>query len=235
MTTARPEPFSHRTHTTTTRELPGGGRASVPERTSEVQRRIDEWAANNPEVITPFGRENLAPAHAFASVAMINDSESFEQMWVDRFTQDEDLMWLIVGDIVRYVSADEIPRGTRVSSRRQVQDKDRNLTAVWRVLHGHYSNDPFPISVKELIGKRSLRDFAARSGFGSVQTLIRYQRGERPLTMMCMEGMAKAGRVEPHYFVEYRALWLGRELQRAMLARPNESLKAIKMIRDAVT
>lgn len=234
MTTARPEPFSHRTHTTTTRELPGGRRATVPERTAEVQRRIDEWAANNPEVITPSGRENLAPAHTFASVASIEGGD-FEQMWVDRFTEDPDLMWLIVGDVVRYVSADEIPRGTRVSSRRQTQDKDRNLQSVWRVLHGHYSNDPFPVAVQELIGKRSLRDFASRSGFGSVQTLIRYQRGERPLTMTCMEGMAKAGRVEPHYFVEYRALWLGRELQRAMLARPNESLKAIKMIRDAVT
>lgn len=230
---AQPESFAHREQGGTKREVNGRPQVAA-ERREDVSNIVGAWVAQNPEANTPFGRENLGRAYAFPSVQTIGRAGEFEQMWVDRFTDDPDLMWLIVGDIVRYVSSDEVPRGERAPSRRQVQGKDRNLATVWRIMHGHYSTDPFPVSVRELIGSKSLRDFAARAGFGSVQTLIRYQRGERPLTMECMESMAKAGRVEPHYFLEYRAMWLGRELQRAMLARPTESLKAVKLVRDSV-
>lgn len=200
------------------------------DRKAVLQREVDAWNENNPEVATPFGRENLSRGAGLFPHA-VGDQE---QMWVDRFTADPDLMWRIVGDIVRYVSSDEVPRGERTPSRRQVQSQHRNLDYVWRTIHGTFSTDPFPVAVRELIGDKSLRLFATKSGFGSVQTLIRYQRGERPLTMECLEAMAKAGRVEPHFFVEYRAMWLARELQRAMLARPAESLKAVKMVKNAV-
>ena len=200
------------------------------DRRESLQRDVDTWNSNNPEVATPFGRENLGRAAGM----FLHATGDQEQMWVDRFSADPDLMWRIVGDIVRYVSSDEVPRGERAPSRRQVQAKDRNLDSVWRILHGSYSNDPFPMAVKELIGDKSLRLFASKAGFGSVQTLIRYQRGERPLTMECLESMAKAGRVEPHFFVEYRAMWLARELQRAMLARPQDSLKAVKLVKNSV-
>jgi len=241
--TTQPEPFSYRSQGTTERVVEGK-RVPAKKRSAEVQALVDEWNANNPEIATPFGRENLARGRGvdFASIAVmrgevINDdgtAYTFEQMWRDRFDKDPDLMWLLVGDIVRYVSADEIPRGTRTSSRRQVQDKDRNLASVWRIIGTSYSIDPFPVAVVELIGERSLRAFAGRCGFGSVETLRRYMRGQRPLTMDALESCANAGRVEPFYFVEYRAMWLGRELQRAMLSRPNESVRAVRQVKDSV-
>jgi len=236
-----PEPYSYRSHGSSDRVVEGR-RVPAKQRSADVQKLVDEWNANNPEIATPFGREQLARSGVFPSVGLIHQdsvnedgsSYTFEQMWVDRFTRDPDLMWLIVGDIVRYVSADEIPRGTRTSSRRQVQDRHQNLQAVWHIIGPRYSMDPFPAAVVELIGERSLRAFASRAGFGSPETLRRYMRGERPLTMESLESCAKAGRVEPFYFVEYRAMWIARELQRAMLARPEASVKAIREIRASV-
>lgn len=239
--TAQPEPFAHREHGQTTRAV-NGRRQNAGDRSAEIGRRLGEWVAENPEADTPFGRENLGRAYAFPSVGLIEkpawDPETgeytFERMWVDRFTNDPDLMWLIIGDIVRYVSSEETPRGERGPSRRQTQSGHRNLSTVWRIIHGHYSNDPFPIAIKELIGQTTERAFAARCGFGSHETLRRYMKGTRPLSMEALEQMAKGGRVEPFYFIEYRAMWLGRELMTAMMARPNESLKAVKQVKNAV-
>lgn len=242
--TAAPEPYSHRQHGSSDRHV-DGKRVPAKQRKAEIQAAVDEWNANNPTIATPFGQENLARGRNlqfFGSIevlrgGVVDDSgEAYdvERMFIDRFTSDPDLMWLLVGDIVRYVSADEIPRGDRTSSRRQVQDQDRNLQAVWRIIGPRYSMDPFPVAIRELIGKRSLRAFAMRAGFGSPETLRRYMSGKRPLTMESMESMAKAAKVEPHFFVEYRSMWLARELMRAMLARPTESLKAVKQVQAAV-
>lgn len=235
------EPYSYRTHGTTDRVV-DGQRVPAKKRKAEVQALVDEWNTNNPEIATPFGREQLARSSVFPSVGLIHQDAvqedgtryTFEQMWVDRFSKDPDLMWLMIGDIVRYVSADEIPRGDRTSSRRQVQDKDRNLAAVWRIIGEAYSMEPFPVAVTELIGERSLRAFATRAGFGSVETLRRYMRGQRPLTAVALESCAQAGRVEPFYFVEYRAMWLATELQRAMLARPEASVQAVRKVKSSV-
>lgn len=209
-----------------------------------LQTAVDEWNAANPTLATPFGQENLARAEAIPSIQVMKHGTkradgttyAFEQMWIDRFDRDPDLMWQIVGDIIRFVSSEETPRGARTSSRRQIQDKHRNMATVNALLSGRsYSNEPFPVAVRDLIGDRSMRLFATRAGFGSHVTLLRYLRGERPLTMDALESMAKAGRVEPHYFLEYRAMWLGRELQRAFLARPGESVRAVKAVQNAVT
>lgn len=237
-----PEPFSHREHGDTKR-VKNGRSQSAAERRQDVGDIVGAWAAENPEANTPFGKENLARAYAFPSVGLIykpavdaetGEDYSFEQMWIDRFTRDPDLMWLLVGDIVRYVSSEETPRGQRQSSRRKVQGEHRNLESVWKVLHGHYSNDPFPVAIRELIGQRSERAFAMKCGFASHETLRRYIQGKRPLSMEALEQMAKGGKVEPHFFIEYRAMWLGRELMNAMMARPNESLRAVKQVKNAV-
>lgn len=236
-----PQPFSRREHGQTTRAV-NGRRQNASERAADIGATLGKWVAENPEADTPFGRENLARAYAFPSVHLIGkpayteDGEeyTFERMWLDRFTNDPDLMWLMVGDIVRYVSSEETPRGLRGPSRRQTQDNHRNLATVWRILHGHYSQDPFPVAIKELIGQTSERAFAMRCGFGSPETLRRYIKGTRALSMEALEAMAKGGRVEPFYFVEYRAMWLGRELMNAMMHRPNESLKAVKQVKNAV-
>lgn len=231
----RPVPYSHRTHTQTERTVDG---RTVParERSVEMQQRVDEWNANNPTIATPFGQENLARSRIFDSVRRIDDFEAGVEMYVDRFTEDPDLMWLLVGDMVRYVSSEETPRGERVSSRRKVQGRDRNLQAVWDIIGPRYSMEPFPVAVLELIGERSQRAFATRCGFGSggQTTLRRYIKGERPLNMPALEAIAKAGRVSPFYFIEFRALWLAQELMRAMLARPNVSVAAVKKVQAAV-
>lgn len=234
------EPFSHREHGQTVRAV-DGRRQNSAERQAAVGEMLGRWVAENPEADTPFGRENLARAYAFPSVGLIGKSAytedgeyTFEQMWIDRFTNDPDLMWLLIGDIVRYVSSEETPRGQRGPSRRQTQSGHRNLATVWRILHGHYSQDPFPIAIKELMGGTTERAFAMRCGFGSHETLRRYIKGSRPLSMEALEAMAKGGRVEPFFFIEYRAMWLGRELMTAMLARPNDSLKAVKQVKNAV-
>ena len=236
-----PEPFSSREHGVTTRAV-NGRPQNAQERRDAVADIVGAWVAENPEADTPFGKENLARAYAFPSVGLSQkpawDPErgeyTFEDMWIDRFTNDPDLMWLMVGDIVRYVSSEDTPRGQRTSSRRKTQDGDRNLATVWRILHGHYSQDPFPVAIRELIGERSERAFAMKCGFASHETLRRYIKGTRPLSMDALEQMAKGGRVEPFFFLEYRAMWLGRELMTAMMARPNESLKAVKQIKNAV-
>lgn len=236
-----PQPFSHREHGDTKRSVNGRPQVAA-QRRAAVGDIVGAWAAENPEADTPFGKENLARAYAFPSVGLINKPAwdpdrgeyTFEDMWIDRFTNDPDLMWLLVGDIVRYVSSEETPRGQRTSSRRKVQDEHRNLDSVWKVLHGNYSNDPFPVAIRELIGQRSERAFATRCGFASHETLRRYIKGARPLSMEVLEQMAKGGRVEPFFFLEYRAMWLGRELMTAMMARPNESLRAIKQVRNSV-
>jgi hypothetical protein len=206
------------------------------EKRKVLQAMVDEWNDANPELATPFGRENLPRAMGMFP----HGTGDVEQLFVDRFSMDDSLAWRIVGDIVRYVSSDEIPRGGRKSSLRKVQDKDKNLDAVWRItglVKPPPSTLPFPLAARELIGKRSLRDFARAAGFGTQgghRTLARYLSGEYALSMEALEAVAKAGRVDPSYFVEWRSMWVANELMHALLRDPRRSIAAVKVIREAM-
>lgn len=225
--TSSPEPFTWRAE----RE----GWNTTEERRAVLQQMVDEWNAQNPEMATPFGKQNIARAAALFPHAVAADSD---QMWLRRFTVEPEQVWKMIGDVVRFVSSEEVPRGQRRSSLRRVQEKDYNLEAVWRItglVKPPPSTEIFPVAARELIGKRSLRDFARAAGFGEHgghRTLARYLSGEQALSMESMEAIARAGRVDPMYFMEYRAGWLARELFYAMLSNGNHSLHAVKQIRQ---
>jgi hypothetical protein len=197
---------------------------------------VDRWNGANPEIATPFGRQNIARARELFPHAVADN----EPMWVNRLTVEPELMWKMVGDIVRFVSSEEVPRGQRRSSLRRVQEKDYNLEAVWRItglIKPPPSTQPFPVAARELIGKRSLRAFAKTCGFGEHgghRTLARYLSGEQALTMEVMESIARAGRVEPTYFLEYRAAWLARELFHAMMTNSRDSIHAVKKVAQSL-
>lgn len=205
--------------------FPRSDKDSTKVRHDFLQQRIDEYDRQHPAEKAPnFARAKALFPHSFGDQ---------EKMWLERFDTEPELLWRMIGDVVRYVSSDEIPRGQRQSSLRKVQAKDRNLDAVWRIIHGNFSQDPFPVAVKELFYGRSERGFALACGLNK-DTMRRYIAGSVPLTLEVLAAFAKGGRVDLFYFREARALWLSQLMFEAMMTQPNESIRAVKQLKVAV-
>lgn len=145
--------------------------------------------------------------------------------WVAKFDADPGIMWSILGDVAKAFKATEGPRKT---GRRP--GVSMSMQELQRITSPQYSMDDFSVSLPELIGSRSQRQFASRVPCHH-STLTRLMRGELPLTRAVLESLAKAGRVSPYYFKEYRAMYLSDMVTEVMMARPNMSITAIKGLR----
>jgi transcriptional regulator with XRE-family HTH domain len=95
-----------------------------------------------------------------------------------------------------------------------------------------FSMDPFPEAFRKLLGERSQRQFALKSGI-SQGTLSKLLAGEqikragevipyRP-DMAIMERIAEHAKVSPGYFLEYRALFLAELVGHVLSENPQMS------------
>lgn len=163
------------------------------------------------------GNADLANAGQFDSLkAGVED-------WVERFDQRPDIMHAILGDIYRTVRyKDE----GRVDGRRAAV-KDGSLDELNAMIAPRYSQEPFPVAVRELIGDRSLRQFAAKVPIDH-RELSRFVRGEVSPSRFWLERIAKAGKVTPAFFVEWRTLYVTEVITAVFVERPNLSIGVVR-------
>lgn len=167
------------------------------------------------------GKADLANADQFDSLkAGIED-------WVERFDQRPDIMHAILGDIYRTVRyKDE----GKVDGRRAAV-RDGSLDELAGMITPRYSQEPFVVAVRELIGDRSLRQFAAKVPIDH-RELSRFVRGEVCPSRFWLERIAKAGKVTPAFFMEWRTLFVTETITAVFVERPNLSIGVVRKMRS---
>ncbi len=146
--------------------------------------------------------------------------------WESFFDVRPDVMWSIFGDIAKvYVATDDISR--RVGRRPGVHNM--SLDDLELITSPRYSMDPISVSLPELIGNRSRRSFAARVPCHH-SMLQRYIEGVREPDRQALEALARAGRVGPAYFREWRWLFILEAMSSTYDKHPNLSIAAYKLL-----
>jgi hypothetical protein len=159
-----------------------------------------------------------------------------EKDWVDLFDERPDVMHSILGDIYAITKANQAV--TRKPGRRP-RHVNGNLDELYAMITPTYATVPFGEAVAELIGTQSIRQFSAKIPM-HYWSLIRLMRGERQIvnpydieaSMKTLEMIAKAGKVQPSYFVEYRTLYIMAVFRDVFAAKPNVSIGLMKRLRD---
>lgn len=153
--------------------------------------------------------------------------------WVRYFDDRPEVMLQILGDIYRETKAEEAREAGNAPTGRRPKSINGNLDELHRMVTPQYSVDPFEVAVKELIGRRSLRAFAAKVPMNH-HTLTRMMRGEMKLEMWRLEQIAEAAKVQPGYFREYREMQLLEVIGRYFALRPNVSITLTKRIKSDI-
>lgn len=155
-----------------------------------------------------------------------NDTDA----WVKFFDDRPEVMLQILGDIYRETKAQEARESGNAPTGRRPKSINGNLDDLYKMVTPQYSVESFEVAVKELIGTRSLRAFAAKVPMNH-HTLTRMMRGDVKLEMWRLEQIAEAGKVNPAYFREYRELQLLEVIGRYFSLRPNVSIALTKRIK----
>lgn len=155
-----------------------------------------------------------------------------EAEWVELFDRAPQVMHAILGDIFRETKAEREREEGRARMGRRPGVVNGSLNELYDMITPRYAMEPFPISVRELIGTTSLRGFAMRAAM-SHSVLSRLITGEIPLSKYRLESLAKAGRVAPAFFMEYRELIIVEAVQALLRNRPNVSVRAYGALRKA--
>jgi hypothetical protein len=206
-----------------TREADGDTNAVMSARRNHLAAVIDEHEADRPQ-----------PAKKRTSADWDRAKELFpstsygEQQWVELFDKDPTVMYAILGDIAKVYVATNGPRKT---GRRP--GVNMSLDQLEKIITPQYSLEPLAESLPALIGEQSLRAFAAKVPVHHHQ-LRRLMRGEAPVTMPMLESLAKAGRVGPAYFVEWRGMYLAEMLTAIAASRPNVTVRFYKQLARAM-
>lgn len=156
-----------------------------------------------------------------------------EDEWVAFFDRRPDVVHQLLGDIYRESKAEELREAGKAPTGRRPKSINGNLDELYRMITPQYSVEPFGDAVKELIGARSLRAFAAKVPMNH-HTLTRMMRGELKLELWRLEAIARAGRVNPAFFREYREQQLLDAIGKYLSARPNVSIALTKRIRTDI-
>lgn len=150
--------------------------------------------------------------------------------WIKFFDDRPEVMLQILGDIYRETKAEEARESGKAPTGRRPKSINGNLDELYRMVTPQYSVEPFAVAVKELIGTRSLRAFAAKVPMNH-HTLTRMMRGDVKLEMWRLEQIADAGKVNAAYFREYREMQLLEVIGRYFALRPNVSIALTKRIK----
>lgn len=159
-------------------------------------------------------------------------------VWIRFFEENPEDLTRLIRWIFQVLNA---PAARRGGTRERVTG---TWDAVWDLLSPRYSSDPFPIAVQELMGTDSLRAFAEKVPMGHQRLweMMNHKRGVNILrrtsgsivdveaTMTRLATIARAGKVGPAYFVEWRNLWLQQALTSALTVQPNLSIALMKQL-----
>ena len=156
-----------------------------------------------------------------------------DKEWLTVFDANPDIMWHIIGDMYDIVLAEEErERGIRSMGRRPAR-KGVSLEQLYAVVFPPtYSQEPFPKAFANLIKGKSQRQFAMKIPCNQ-STLSRLLAGQVQPDLLMLERIAAAAKVNPHYFAEWRAMYLGQLITEVLLRRPNMSIQALRNVRHA--
>lgn len=142
-------------------------------------------------------------------------------------------MGRIIGDIFdELLAIEEKERGFRSLGRRPSRVEVPLAEVFAKVFGVPHSTDPFPEALASLLVGRSQRQFAGRVPIDQ-STLSRFLSGAKTPGKEMMERIAEAARVDPAYFVEWRALFVSELVNECMRRSPNIGIKVIRNLRSA--
>lgn len=161
----------------------------------------------------------------FGSTAMGVDE------WVGVFDDHVDVMWSILADIYNIVKdEEERDAGVRRMGRRPFRAAGSIEELLSTVFPVRYTLEPFSMALNKLIGKRSQRAFAMKIPVNQ-STLSRLLAGTIQPDMPMLESVARAAKVHPTFFVEYRGLIIAEIVRRVLTEQPHLGIQAIKRMR----
>jgi hypothetical protein len=155
--------------------------------------------------------------------------------WVDFFSTSAgfDAMGKITYDIYREVlSREERRAGIKRQGRRPRRPVAPLSEVLRRVYPEQWSMDPVTDSLPRLIDASdyTFNEFA-EAAFISRPYLVNIIAGRRKVNLKILETFARLGKVQPWYFVEWRALFFGELIQDVLLAAPNLGVAVVKGMR----
>ena len=152
--------------------------------------------------------------------------------WMEFFNTREGFaaMGQMIYDIYDEVLAQiERDAGRRQMGRRPAREAVSLDEVFALVFPQPYTMDPFPEAMQKLLAGQSQRAFSRKIPCDQA-TLSRLMNGQHPPDISMLERIATAARVAPYYFVEWRALFMGRMVTRVFLEKPNVSVSAYEML-----
>ncbi len=157
--------------------------------------------------------------------------------WVEFFQDRPDVLTRLLGEIYIITKTQESPHK---KSGRRTRYINGNLDELWNMIAPRYSVDPFAEAVRELMGRQSLRAFAAKIPMHH-HSLARLMRGERQIvnphdpisSMGTLEQIARAGNVHPAFFSEWRTLYVAQAVVSAMQNNPNLSIGIVGQLAES--
>lgn len=137
--------------------------------------------------------------------------------WRDYLLEHPDVMNRMLGDLYQVAT--------------NSKERPSTLEDLWDAVAPKFSNESFGDSVRTLLNGRSIRSLAVQVGLSHAQ-LVRHLTGEAPIvrvhdpvtSMRRIEQIARALRVHPSYFLDWRRLWILAAIDGAMSERPNLSI-----------
>lgn len=159
--------------------------------------------------------------------------ERSEGEWVALFDRAPHIFHQLLGDIFRESRAEAQRDAGKARIGRRPKHADGSMDELYAMITPRYSMEPFSEAVIELIDKAtSLRAFAARAGIHH-HTITRMIRGQIPLDSYRLEKIARAGKVHPAFFMEWRDQQIVKAVQELLSSRPNVSVRVHKQMVQA--
>lgn len=154
-----------------------------------------------------------------------------ETDWASQLEGNQEALYRIIADAYDIALRDEEQARGVVRSGRRPKPPQVPLEQVYAaVFPQQYSMDPFRDALVKVMDGRSQRAFAADVPCHQA-TLSRLLSGELLPDTVMMERIAAAAGVQPWFFLEWRAQFVGRVVTDALLANPNLSVNAIRGLR----
>lgn len=163
---------------------------------------------------------------AFSSIAMD------EEAWLKAMDHDPDIMWAILADIYNVIR-DEQERvdGKRRMGRRPMRAAGSIDELIAAVIPQQFGTDRFTEALRLLLLGKSHSQFARRVPCAP-STISRLLSGEYVPDLLMLERLARAANVPAHFFVEYRALYVGSIIERTLTQHPHLGVAAFKRLRS---
>lgn len=137
--------------------------------------------------------------------------------WRGYLAENPDVLHQLLGDLYQ--------------ATREASAAPPTLEDLWALVAPRFSNEPFGTAVRELLNGRSVRWLANEIHIHNVP-LTRVLNGERDVvsvrdpkgSMRRIEAVARALRVHPSYFAEWRRLWVMTLIDQAFEEHPHLSV-----------